>query len=175
MTGFLLQGTPAEGPKMSHAWAVGGARSKTGKPLLESDPQLPLCTPPFFYEFHLAAGRIDARGIGIPGCPGLFIGFNRHIAWGASALGTGSQAVFLERLAADGKGYLFEGKAVPFTRRLERIRVKGGADVVQEVLSTRHGVVFNSLSQTTRPGEATCSTIRRRCSAAPRCGRCWRS
>ena len=82
MTGFRLQGTPAEGPKMSHAWAVSGARSKTGKPLLESDPQLPLSTPPFFYEIHLAAGSIDARGIGIPGCPGLFIGFNRHIAWG---------------------------------------------------------------------------------------------
>ncbi|MBM4093247.1 MAG: penicillin acylase family protein, partial [Planctomycetes bacterium] len=154
MTGFLLQGTPTDGPKMSHAWAVGGARSKTGKPLLESDPQLPLSTPPFFYEFHLSAGSIDARGIGIPGCPGLFIGFNRHIAWGASALGAGSQVVFLEKLTDDGQGYLFEGKTEPFTRRLERIRVKGGADVVQEVLGTRHGVVFNLLSQTTRAGEA---------------------
>lgn len=154
MTGFLLQGTPTDGPKMSHAWAVSGARSKTGKPLLESDPQLPLCTPPFFYEFHLSAGSIDARGVGVPGCPGLFIGFNRHIAWGASALGTGSQAVFLEQLAADGQGYVFAGKTEPFTRRLERIRVKDGPDVVQEVLSTRHGVVFNSLSQNTRPGEA---------------------
>jgi penicillin amidase len=154
MGGFRLQGTPTDGPKMSHAWAVGGARSQTGKPLLESDPQLPLSTPPFFYEFHLSAGPIDARGLGIPGCPGLFIGFNRHIAWGASALGTGSHAVFLEKLTADGQSYLFAGQAEPFTRRLERIRVKDGADVVQEVLGTRHGVVFNSLSQTTRPGEA---------------------
>jgi penicillin amidase len=154
MSGYLLQGTPAEGPKMSHAWAVGGARSKTGKPLLESDPQLPLNTPPFFYEFHLVAGPIDARGLGVPGCPGLFIGFNRHIAWGGSALGTGSQVVFLEKLTDNGQHYLFGGKAEPFTRRLERIRVKDGPDVVQEVLGTRHGVVFNSLSQTNRPGEA---------------------
>jgi penicillin amidase len=154
MPGFLLHGVLAEGPKMSHAWAVAGARSKTGKPLLESDPQLPLAAPPFFHELHLAAGRIDARGLGIPGCPGLFIGFNRRIAWGASALGAGSQVVFLDKLADDGRGYVFEGQTVPCERRLERIRVKGGPDVVQEVLSTRHGVVFNSLSQTTRPGEA---------------------
>ena len=154
MKGFLLQGTPVEGPKMSHAWAVSGSRSKTGQPLLESDPQLPLSTPPFFHEFHLAAGRMDARGIGIPGCPGLFLGFNRHIAWGGSALGASSHAVFLEKLSDDGQGSVDEGKTEPFTRRLERIRVKGDVDVVQEVLHTRHGVVFNSLSQTIRPGEA---------------------
>ena len=154
MSGFLLQGTPNEGPKMSHAWAVSGARSKTGKPLLESDPQLPLNSPPFFHEFHLAAGPIDARGLGVPGCPGLFIGFNRHIAWGASALGAGSQVVFVEKLTDDGQGYLFEGKAEPFTRRLERIRVKDGPEIVQEVLGTRHGVVFNSLLKTNRSGEA---------------------
>ena len=126
--------------------------SKTGKPLLESDPQLPLVHAPFFYEFHLAAGPIDARGLGIPGCPGLFIGFNRHIAWGASALGTGSQVVFLEKLAADGQGYLFEGKAEPFTRRLERIRVKDGPEVVQEVLGTaaRRRVQFAVADQPAR-------------------------
>lgn len=39
---------------MSHAWAVSGRKSTTGKPILESDPQLPLSSPPFFYEFHLA-------------------------------------------------------------------------------------------------------------------------
>jgi penicillin amidase len=175
MPGFLLHGVPAEGPKMSHAWAVAGARSKTGKPLLESDPQLPLASPPFFYEVHLSAGRIDARGLAIPGCPGLFIGFSRRIAWGASALGAASQVVFLDKLADDGRGYVFEGQTVPCERRLERIRVKGGLDVVQEVLSTRHGVVFNSLSQNQRPVRRTCGTIRRHAMAARRCGRCWRS
>jgi penicillin amidase len=154
MPGFNLRAAPGEGPKMSHAWAVGGRRSATGKPILESDPQLTLSTPPFFYEFHLAAGRIDARGLGLPGCPGLFIGWNRKIAWGASALGANATAVFLDRLAPDGKGFLFEEKAVPFDRRLERIRVKGGPDVVQEVLANRHGVVFNSLARNSRPGEA---------------------
>ena len=107
MPGFNLRPAVGEEPrKMSHAWAVGGGKSTTGKPILESDPQLPLSSPPFFHEFHLAAGRIDARGLGIPGCPGLFIGWNRRIAWGASALGADSHVTFLDGLTPDGKGFL---------------------------------------------------------------------
>ena len=156
MPGFELRGagTAPEPRRMSHAWAVGGRRSTTGKPILESDPQLPLSSPPFFYEFHLAAGRIDARGLGIPGCPGLFIGWNRRVAWGATALGVDSHVLFLDRLTPDGKHYLFEGKPVPFQRRLERIEVKGGQAVVQEVLTSRHGTVFNALVRQPRPAEA---------------------
>lgn len=154
--GFNLRpaGSSDEPRKMSHAWAVSGRRSTTGKPILESDPQLPLSSPPFFYEFHLAAGRIDARGLGIPGCPGLFIGWNRRLAWGGSALGIDAHVVFLDRLTPDGKGYQFEERSVAFDRRLERIEVRGGDAVVQEVLTSRHGTVFNSLVRSPRAGEA---------------------
>jgi penicillin G amidase len=156
MPGFDLRSASgdAEPRKMSHAWAVSGRRSTTGRPILESDPQLPLSSPPFFYEFHLAAGKIDARGLGVPGCPGLFIGFNRHLAWGASALGVDSHVMFLDRLTRDGKGFLFEDQSVPFQRRLERIDVKGGQPVIQEVLTNRHGTVFNALVQAAPAGEA---------------------
>ena len=156
MPGFEARpaGGGEEPRKMSHAWAVSGRRSTTGKPILESDPQLTLSSPPFFYEFHLAAGRIDARGLGVPGCPGLFIGWNRRLAWGGSALGVDSHVTFLDRLTPDGLGYLFEGEAVPFERRLERIEVKGGQAVIQEVLTSRHGTVFNSLIRPARASEA---------------------
>ncbi len=63
-------------------------------------------------------------------------------------------AILRQRLRDDGQKYTDEGETVPFTRRLVRIRVQGDVDVVQEVLPTRHGVVFNSLSQANRPGEA---------------------
>lgn len=156
MPGFDLRsaGSATESRQMSHAWAVSGRRSTTGRPMLESDPQLPLSSPPFFYEFHLAAGKIDARGLGIPGCPGLFIGFNRHLAWGGSALGVDSQVVYLEQLTRDGQGFMFQERPVPFERRLEQIEVKGGPAVIQEVLTNRHGTVFNSLVKSARAGEA---------------------
>ena len=43
---------------------------------------------------------------------------------------------------------------MPFERRLERIEVKGGQAVIQEVLTSRHGTVFNSLVRQPRAGEA---------------------
>ena len=77
MPGFTLRPAVGEEPlKMSHTWAVGGGKSTTGKPILESDPQLPLSSPPFFHEFHLAAGRIDAQGLGIPAIPAVIASTN---------------------------------------------------------------------------------------------------
>jgi penicillin amidase len=151
---LLPAGALDEPRKMSHAWAVSGRRSATGRPILESDPQLPVGSPAFLHEFHLRAGTIDARGLGIPGCPGLFIGFNRHVAWGVSALGTDSPVVFLDKHTRDRKGFQFRGQTVPFERRLERIRVKDGQTVVQEVLTNRHGAVVNSLVAPMLPGDA---------------------
>ncbi|MHC4606312.1 MAG: penicillin acylase family protein [Planctomycetota bacterium] len=136
--------------RFSHAWAVGGAKSTTGKPILESDPQTPVNNPALWYEFHLAAGRYDVRGIGVAGCPAMLVGFNRRIAWGASALGVGGTVTYLERFAGDGT--ICGGQTLPFQRRFERITVKDSVPVVQEVLTTDHGFVFSSLART-RPAE----------------------
>ncbi len=151
--GNWFRSIPDELLKFSHAWAVSGARSVTGKPLLESDPQTPVNYPPLWYEFHLSAGRFDVRGIGVAGSPGLLIGFNRKVAWGVSALGTGSTVTFIERLAPDGAGYLYRGETLPFERRREVIRVKGGERVEFEVRRTRHGFVFDRYVKDRRRGE----------------------
>jgi penicillin amidase len=152
--GFGFTSFPDEMLRFSHAWAVGGARSVTGKPVLESDPQTSVNNPPLWYEFHLSAGRFDVRGIGVAGSPGMLIGFNRRIAWGVTALGAGSTATFLEKLTAGGQGYQYKERVLPFLRRQEVIRVKGGDPVTQEVLRTRHGFVFDRLAKAVAPGES---------------------
>jgi penicillin amidase len=152
--GFAPEGTPMPEAHFSHAWAFGGARTTTGKPILESDPQVPVTNPPWWYEYHLAAGRFDVRGIGVAGCPAMLIGFNRRLAWGLTALGAGSTLTFLDKLSPDGRGYLYRGNIVPFQRRLERIDVKGGNPITQEVLTSPHGFVFNALVRESRAGEA---------------------
>jgi penicillin amidase len=151
---YFLRSADREPLHFSHAWAVDGARSTTGKPILESDPQTSVNNPALWYEFHLCAGRYDVRGIGVAGCPAMLIGWNRRVAWGATALGAGCDLTFLDKLSDDGRGYLFRGKTEPFNRRLERIEVKDGPPVIQEVLTNRHGFVFNSLARQNRAGEA---------------------
>lgn len=150
--GWLISSTPDEFLRFSHAWAVDGARTLSGKPLLESDPQTSVNNPPLWYEFHLSAGRFDVRGIGFPGAPALLIGFNRKLAWGATALGAGSNVTFLEKLSADRRSYFYQGQSELFRRRTEHIAVKGGAEVVEEVLTSRHGFVFDSLAAQSLPG-----------------------
>jgi penicillin amidase len=150
--GFTLRSPPEEPVRFSHAWAVGGKRSTTGKPILESDPQTTVNHPPLWYEFHLSAGRYDVRGIGPVGCPCLLVGWNRRVAWGATALGGGCSLAYIDRLA-DG-GWQDGDRVAPFSRRVERIDVKGGRPVFQEVLTNRHGFVFNALVKSARPGLA---------------------
>ena len=146
--GFWRRSLADDQLRFSHAWAVGGSRSATGKPLLESDPQTAVSNPPLWYEYHLSAGRFDVRGIGVAGSPGMLIGFNRRLAWGASALGASATVTFLEQSTRDRRGYLYRGESLPFERRTETIAVRDGAPVHQEVSRTRHGFVFNDLVAT---------------------------
>jgi penicillin amidase len=150
--GFVFRPSGTGEPRFSHAWTVSGARSTTGKPILESDPQVPVTNPPWWYEYHLSAGTFDVRGISLPGSPGMMIGFNRHIAWGITALGAGSTVTFLEKLAPG--GYLYRGQTISFERRLEEIHVKGATPVIQEVLTNQHGFVFNALASNVPSGAA---------------------
>jgi penicillin G amidase len=55
-----------EGPKFSHAWAVGSQRTTTGSSVLVSDPQTPVRNPSLFYEFHIQGKTFNARGLGVP-------------------------------------------------------------------------------------------------------------
>ncbi len=151
---FLRRDSSGETLKFSHAWVLGGGRTTTGKPILESEPRITVTNPSIWYEYHLNAGRFDARGISMPGVPGMLIGFNRRIALGATAVGVGSTVTFLDKLTDDGKGFIFKGETLAFDRRLERIEVKGGSPVIQEVLTNRHGFVFNAFARRPSADEA---------------------
>ena len=149
--GWWYRSYPDDMLRFSHAWAVDGARSTTGKPLLESDPQTSVNNPPLWHEFHISAGRFDVRGISVAGSPGMLIGFNRNLAWGASALGASSTIAFLDK--ASGGGYLYRGQVQPLERMIEGIEVKGAPLVLAEALRTRHGTVFNSLVSSVPAGD----------------------
>jgi len=134
-----------EGPKFSHAWVVGGRLSSTGASVLVSDPQTPVRNPSLWMEFHVSGKTIDSRGIGVPGNPGLLIGFNRRVAWGLTALGADQADLF--RLETDPNRpdeYRWDGKWRRMDVRTERIRVKGGAEVELTVRETHLGPVASA-------------------------------
>lgn len=145
--GVLRSMPDQDGPKFSHAWVVGGARTTTGAAVLVSDPQTPVRDPSLWMEFHLSGKTFDVRGIGVPGCPGLLIGFNRHLAWGLTALGADQADLFrLETDASQPDAYRWNGVWRPMAVRQERIRVKGADDILLRVRETHLGPVLSEFS-----------------------------
>lgn len=130
------------GPKFSHAWVVGGKKTTTGAAVLVSDPQTPVRNPSLWIEFHVSGKTFNARGIGVPGSPGLLLGFNRRVAWGLTALGADQADLFkLETDPQRPNEYRWDGKWRKMEVRTERIKVKGGDDVELTVRETHLGPV----------------------------------
>lgn len=136
-----------DGPRFSHAWVVGGRKTPTGSAVLISDPQTPVRFPALWQEFHVSGETFNARGIGVPGSPGLLIGWNAHVAWGATALGADQADLFRLRTAPERPDqYLFDGAWRPMTVRREVIRVRGGAPVELTVRETHWGPVVTAFA-----------------------------
>ncbi len=145
LSGDAKTGAGIEGPKFSHAWVVGGSKTSSGTAVLVSDPQTPVRDPSLWMEFHLSGKTFNVRGIGVPGSPGLLVGFNENIAWGLTALGADQADLFRLETAADHpEQYRWEGKWRNFQIRTERIQVKGGPEVELTVRETHLGPVMSA-------------------------------
>lgn len=99
----------------SNEWAIGGALSATGVPLLENDPHLSLGEPSTWYPIHLQAGDLDVIGNGFPGTVGVTLGHNRFVSWGATNDAIDATDVFQEQVVPDptspsGLSSVFQGK-----------------------------------------------------------------
>jgi penicillin amidase len=141
--------------KASQNWVVGPSRSATGKAILQSDPQVWVRNPSFGYEVHLTGGRYNTRGWAIAiGAPGILVGWNEHVAWGATALLGDHADLFEERVNPENSNqYQWRGAWKTFDMRTETIQVKGRGPVTLEVRSTHHGNVVNELLDGVEPGE----------------------
>ena len=128
----------------SNAWAVSGALTASGKPLLANDPHLPFQSPSLWYLLAVEAPGIQLSGATIPGNPFHLVAHNGRIAWGLTASQADTVDLVAERLSADG-GYQHGRTTRPFSHRMETIRVKGGADIVLAVRETMRGPVMSDL------------------------------
>jgi penicillin amidase len=140
---FLMPSAAATAPQPgSNAWAISGARSATGKPILANDPHLEFSLPSPWYLVHLEAPGLNVTGATIIGIPGVVTGHNDRIAWGITNLEFDVQDLYLEDIDLQTGRYMFQGH--PQQARLERdvIAVKNAQAVQIATWITRHGPVF---------------------------------
>eukprot|EP01136_Pigoraptor_vietnamica_P038127 Opistho-1_new@107001 len=82
----------------SNNWAVAGARSVTGSPLLANDPHLKLSAPTLWYVARLEAPGLKVAGATIPGLPVIVLGQNERVAWGFTNTAPDVQDLYIERI-----------------------------------------------------------------------------
>ena len=97
----LFAGRPQDGTQGSNEWAISGTNTDTGRPIVANDPHLSLGAPSTFYPIALKAPGLDVVGEGFAGAPGVIIGHNRNIAWGATVNPMDVTDVYQEKVVGD--------------------------------------------------------------------------
>lgn len=126
----------------SNAWAISGAHSANGKPILANDPHLEVGLPSVWYMVHLKAGDLDVTGASLPGVPAVIIGHNQNIAWGITNLEYDLQDLYAEHIDANTARYAFRGQAEQGKLERGAIAVKGEKPAQVVGMVTRHGPLF---------------------------------
>jgi penicillin amidase len=140
-------GLYAEDLAASNNWVISGKRTADGKPLLANDPHLAPTAPGIWYLSHLATPRMRVSGVTFPGVPGVVLGHNASIAWGATNVGPDVQDVYIETFDTAGK-YKTQAGWEQATVRREEIKVRTNPlktdieTVALDVEETRNGVVM---------------------------------
>lgn len=130
----------------SNNWSVAPHKTKTGKPFLCNDPHLPLTLPGVWFENHVDAPDFKITGISIPGNPGIMVGHNENIAWGATLAFADIQDTYIEEFTDDSlTQYKYKGKKKATTIREEVIEVHKGKPYRFKVYETHHGPVISDI------------------------------
>lgn len=146
----------------SHAWAVSGARTTTGRAVLFGDPRLRLHVPSSLWEASVSGASFSVRGVTVPGSPNFLVGSNGRVAWSVTALGMDQADLF--EITTDPVGhpgqYLLDGQWLDFAvEEVETVPVLGGPDAAALYRETVWGPVVtqfqgdDSLVADAAPGE----------------------
>lgn len=119
----------------SNAWAVGGARTPTGQPLIGGDPHRTIESPGVYMQVRLAcedpADRLDVVGFAFPGVPGV-----QHFAH------AGDVAWAITNACGDYQDVFDESLDDVVEHHEEVVAVRGADPVTVEVATTPRGPLF---------------------------------
>lgn len=141
-------GLYAEDLAASNNWVISGKRTADGRPILANDPHLAPSAPGTWYLTHLSTPQMRVSGVTFPGVPGIVLGHNESIAWGATNVGPDVQDLYSETFNEKGEAKTPTGWE-PAKIRKEQIQVRsdltkpGSSPVEFDVTETRNGVIIS--------------------------------
>lgn len=126
----------------SNNWAVAGTKTASGNPLLCNDPHLNLTLPSIWFQIQMSTPEQNCYGVTLQGVPGIIIGFNNDMAWGVTNVGHDvSDWYRIQWADAERTRYLLDGEARAAELRVEEIKIKGQASLLDTVRYTVWGPV----------------------------------
>jgi penicillin G amidase len=139
----------------SNDWVAAPELSSTGGSLLANDPHLGISAPSIWYINGLHCATVsdacpyEVAGVSFPGVPGVVLGHNARIAWGATNVNPDVQDLVIETPdPADPTRYVGpDGTSRVFETRTEEIAVSGSDPVTIEVRETVHGPILNDVDE----------------------------
>jgi penicillin amidase len=140
-----VAGDPEEGSG-SNNWVAAGSRTRSGQPMVASDPHIAFGAVSCWYEVHLSGGSFDVVGTGYAGVPAVFFGRTPRVAWGITNNICSQRDLYQERTDPAHPGaFLHDGVWEPARERVEEIRVKGAAAVRKVIRASRNGPIVDEL------------------------------
>ncbi|GAA4432871.1 penicillin acylase family protein [Bremerella cremea] len=129
----------------SNAWVVGPAKSKSGAPILCSDPHLETNRlPAIWYEAVLRWDDNFAMGATLPGCPLFAVGRTKKISWGVTYMKGDTTDFFIEDVRKSEEGnwqYRRDEDWFDYHVREEAIGCKGKPATMMRVFENPQGVL----------------------------------
>lgn len=161
----------------SNNWLVSGSLTASGHPILANDPHLSLISPPIWWYAHLNTAlmhgeeNLDTEGVCFAGLPGVVLGFNRNLAWGATTTGYDVTDVYIETITAGTGGapdtVTFDAGSGPtqvaIQANMEMLPNAAGAPVPFTIeIVPHHGVIIpgTRMPVTGSPGQFTALAVR---------------
>ncbi|MGI8598492.1 MAG: penicillin acylase family protein [Chitinophagaceae bacterium] len=127
----------------SNSWALNGTLTASGSPILCNDPHLNLSLPSIWYEMQIVTPNMNVYGVTFPGTQSIIIGFNEHIAFGFTNAGRDVKDYYQVKFRDESKReYWFDSSWQASQIRVEAIKVRGSADILDTVAYTVFGPVM---------------------------------
>jgi penicillin amidase len=138
----------------SNNWVVAGRHTRSGKPMVASDPHIAFEAVSCWYEAHLCGGEFNVVGMAYVGIPAIMFGRNERVAWGITNNICSLRDLYQERTDPAHPGcFEFDGRWEPARELVEVIHVKGAEPVTRTIRFSRNGPIVDEILPP--PGDQT--------------------
>lgn len=129
----------------SNDWAVNGVKTHNSSALLSNDPHLTTSVPSIWMGFQLVSPGMNVVGVTFPSFPGIVLGHNSNIAWGATNAQV-QETYFYAETVNSTNPYLYysNGDWKHFHVINETIQIADSASRTIKVESANNGVVLEN-------------------------------